>query len=59
MIDSYYAGLVYTTNIQVVEKTFSDEVISFPNKLIADTPFGSSTFKNSRLINIKFINPHD
>ena len=56
LIDRYHEGLLGTPNIQVIEKTFSDEVISFPYELIADGTFDSSTFKNSRLINMKFIN---
>ena len=56
IIDSYRSGLLSTTNIQVVERKLSNETIKFPSELIADLTLDSSTFKNSDLINIEFIN---
>jgi len=56
IIDSSYFDLLFTPNIKVIEKKLSNEVIKFPNKFIADRIFDSSTFKNSQLINMKFIN---
>lgn len=56
IIDSYRSGMLSTPNIQVVEKKLSDETIQFPAKRMADTTFYSSTFRNSDLINMKFIN---
>ena len=56
IIDSYHSGLLSTPNIQVSGKIFSDEIIKFPDELIADGTFDSSTFQNSHLINMKFIN---
>lgn len=54
IIENYRSGLVSTTNIQVLEKSFSDETIEFPSKL---TPiFAFSSFRNSSLINMEFIN---
>ena len=56
IIDSYRSGLLSTTNIQVFEKKLYNQTIKFPSELIADLTLDSSTFKNSDLINIEFIN---
>lgn len=56
IIDNYRFGLLFTTNIQVFKRTLSDETIKFSKELIADLTFDSSTFKNSDLINMRFIN---
>ena len=56
MINCSKNNLVETPKLQIIEKTFSDEVITFPDKVIADLTLYSSTFKNSRLTNIKFTN---
>jgi uncharacterized protein YjbI with pentapeptide repeats len=56
IISSYNSGLLSTPNIQVVEKKLSDETIKFPSELMSNLTFDSSTFKNSHLINMKFIN---
>ena len=55
-INCYKNNLVETPNLQIIEKTFSDEVIAFPDEVIADLTLYSSTFKNSSLTNIKFTN---
>lgn len=56
IIDSYHSGLLSIPNFQISGKTFSDEIINFPDELIADLSFDSSTFQNSHFINMKFIN---
>ena len=56
IINNYRSGLLSTPNIQIIERKFSEETIEFPNELLADLTFASSTFKKSDLINIKFIN---
>ena len=56
IIDSYSSGLLFIMNIQVFEKKLSDETIKFPSELIVDLTFDSSTFKNSDLIHMEFIN---
>lgn len=49
MIHSYKNNFVKTPNLQIIKKTFSDEII-------ADLTLSSSTFKESCLTNIKFTN---
>ena len=56
IIDSYRLGLLFTPNIQVLEKKLSNEIIKFPSERRADPTLDSSTFKNSDLVNMKFIN---
>lgn len=56
IINCYKNNLVETPNLQIIEKTFSDEVLTFPDELIADLTLYSSTFKISHLTNIKFTN---
>lgn len=48
-IYSYKNSLIETTNLEILEKKFSDE-------LIADLDLYNSNFKNSQLTNIKFLN---
>ena len=56
IIENYRSGLLPTPNIQVLEKTFSNETIEFSREQRVNLPFYCSTFKNSKLINMKFIN---
>ena len=58
IMDSYRSGLLSTPNIQVLEKRLSNETIKFPEKLMANTTFYFSTFKNSSLVKMQFINVH-
>ena len=58
IIQSYRFGILSTPNIQFFEKKLYDEVIEFPDELMADTTFYYSTFQNSDLINMKFINAY-
>jgi len=55
-IEDYKNNALDTPNLQIIEKTFSNEVITFPVEFLVDLTFYSSTFKNSRLIDIKFKN---
>jgi uncharacterized protein YjbI with pentapeptide repeats len=55
IMDSYRSGLLSTPNIQVIGKKLADEIIQFPDKVMADLTFASSAFKNSDLINMEFI----
>ena len=55
IIKRYCSGHLLIRNIQVFEKNLSGEIIKFPNKVMADLTFNSSTFKISDLINMKFI----
>lgn len=43
-------------NLEFMSKTFSDEVIIFPDTLMSNSTFVFSSFQNSHLRNIKFIN---
>lgn len=56
IMTDYRSGFLSTPNIQILDKTLSDEIIKFPSKLMVDTVFAEATFKNSRLINMQFIN---
>ena len=56
IIDSYRSGLLSTTKIEVFEKKLSDKTIKFPIELITTITFDCSTFQNSDLINMEFIN---
>ena len=56
IITDYRSGFLSTPNIQILDKTLSDEIIKFPSKLMVDTVLAEATFKNSRLINMQFIN---
>lgn len=55
IIDSYNSGLLVTSNIQVFEKKLSHETIKFPSELTADLTLAYSSFQNSDLIHMEFI----
>ena len=54
IINCYKKNLLKTPNIQAINKIFSNEEISFTDNLFADGTLSSSTFKNSRLTDMKF-----
>ena len=56
LINCYNKNLLKTPNLQIIEKTFSNEIITFPDEMIVDSTFYFSSFKNSCLTNIKFTN---
>jgi uncharacterized protein YjbI with pentapeptide repeats len=54
-IDCYQNDLVKTNRFEVIDRNFSNEIIIFEDKILADLTLYYSTFKNSSLTNIKFL----
>lgn len=55
IIIKYNLGLLNTSNLQLIKKTFSNETIDFPDDIKKKNSLRSLTFKELRLINVKFI----
>lgn len=57
LIECYKRGDFTTPNIQVIDRIFSDEIITLPNnKPLVNMTFYRALFKKSRLTKIKFYN---